>query len=191
MTIKLVVGLGNPGLRYSGTRHNIGFVIVDKVVERLRGTSWRAQGEALLSECVHQGERLWCMQPQTFMNLSGKAVAEWANFYKILPSELLVIHDEIDIPLGDIRIKIGGGDGGHNGIKSIASSVSSIEFMRLRAGVGRPPPGIPYETAAWVLGRFGDDEKKVVEELVLRASEAAVALLTEPLTKVQGRFHKK
>ncbi len=127
------------------------------------------------------------MMPQTFMNLSGKAVAPYATFFKIPAERVIVVHDEIDIPLGTLRIKKGGGDGGHNGIKSIAASSCGKEFLRVRVGVGRPEhPG--YEIAAWVLGRFAPEHKTAIESLVDRSAEASVALVSMSLSQVQNKY---
>ncbi len=168
--MKLVVGLGNPGSQYVRTRHNIGFRAVERIAERAGASFNRRQFEAEAAELQLAGERVLLLKPQTFMNLSGRSVGPAASFFKIPPADVLVIHDEVDLPPGAARFKRGGGSAGHNGLKSVTAAIGA-DFVRLRLGVGKAPHG--GDTAAWVLGAFSRDEEPGVE-LQLDLAEAAV-----------------
>src|SRR6478609_2606086 len=137
MTPWLVVGLGNPGSEYSGNRHNIGFMVVDELARGLRAGSFRTKFGAELSESSLGDTRLVLLKPQQYMNLSGQAVQQSSAFYKIAPAQTLVVHDEIDLPYETLRLKVGGGHGGHNGLRSIHEHIGA-DYLRLRAGVGKP-----------------------------------------------------
>ena len=201
--IKVIAGLGNPGKEYVGTRHNIGFDVVDALAEEGRG-SWRADRSApqgaLVAEAQFGGSKVWLIKPQSFMNRSGEPLASFMSYYKLNVGQLVVVHDEIDIPLGALRIKIGGGDGGHNGIKSIATCLGSKDFIRVRVGVGRPGGALSPEPVAgspvsgfsvsdWVLQRFPKADLDKVRGEITRSAKATLALLTEPLKNVQSKFH--
>ncbi|MFM1846775.1 MAG: hypothetical protein RL417_249 [Pseudomonadota bacterium] len=186
--VQFVVGLGNPGSAYDGTRHNIGFALLDNLQ---RGV-WREKGKALLGEAMVAGKAVILIKPQTFMNLSGEAVAPLAQFHKVGAPGIVVAHDDIDLPLGAVRLKQGGGDGGHNGLKSVTQHVGA-DYVRLRLGVGRPLPGVtegPREVADWVLARFDRGERAVVDEQLKRAAEALELLAKEGLKAAQNRFNR-
>lgn len=186
--VRLVVGLGNPGATYDGTRHNIGFALLD----RLQRGGWREKGKGLLGEAMVAGLPTILLKPQTYMNLSGEAVAPIVQFHKVRPGAIVVVHDDIDLPLGTVRIKQGGGDGGHNGLKSVTQHVGA-DYVRLRLGVGRPLGGTtegPREVADWVLARFIGVELQVVEEQLRRAEEALEVLGKEGLKIAQNRFNR-
>jgi len=186
--VQLVVGLGNPGGTYDGTRHNIGFALLDSI----QRSGWREKGKALLGEAMVAGKTAILMKPQTFMNLSGEAVQPVAQFHKIAPEAIVVAHDDIDLPLGTVRLKRGGGDGGHNGLKSVTQHIGA-EYIRLRLGVGRPVAGTqegPREVADWVLARFDRAELAVVKEQLSRAAEALEVLGKEGLKIAQNRFNR-
>jgi PTH1 family peptidyl-tRNA hydrolase len=141
MAVKLIVGLGNPGPRYQWTRHNAGFMVLDRL-SHLAGIPVAKKGfSGLIGEGFWQGHRLILLKPQTFMNLSGRSLAEIARFHKILSEEIIVVHDDLDIPFGRVRLKKGGGHGGHNGLRSILSVFGTGDFIRLRIGIGRPVRG--------------------------------------------------
>lgn len=186
--VRLVVGLGNPGAAYDGTRHNIGFALLDK----LQRGGWREKGRALLGEGVVAGEATILLKPRTYMNLSGEAVVPVAQFHKVDPGSIVVVHDDIDLPLGTVRVKQGGGDGGHNGLKSVTQHIGP-EYVRLRLGVGRPVAGVaegPQEVADWVLARFSGPELVVVDEQLRRAEEALEVLGKDGLKSAQNRFNR-
>lgn len=186
--VRLVVGLGNPGPAYDGTRHNIGFALLDK----LQRGGWREKGRALLGEGVVAGETTLLLKPQTYMNLSGEAVVPVVQFHKVDPGAIVVVHDDIDLPLGTVRVKQGGGDGGHNGLKSVTQHIGP-EYVRLRLGVGRPVEGVaegPQEVADWVLARFSGPELVVVDEQLRRAAEALEVLGKDGLKSAQNRFNR-
>lgn len=174
----LVAGLGNPGSRYAETRHNIGFIVVERVVARAGGTPWRPRFSGLISELTLAGERALVLEPQTFMNRSGEAVRAAAAFYKIQPREVLVVHDELDLPFGTVRLKLGGGEAGHNGLRSVTEQLGTRDYVRLRVGIGKPPPGFRGDGADFVLQAFAPAERASVDDLVERAS-SAVALFAE------------
>lgn len=185
---RLIVGLGNPGSRYDGTRHNIGFALVD----RLARGGWREKGNALTAEGRVGSSSVLLLKPLTYMNLSGAAVTPLVQFHKLTPGEIVVVHDDIDLPLGTVRLKQGGGDGGHNGLKSVTQHVGP-DYVRLRLGVGRPDPTVaegPREVADWVLARFDAAETVVVAEQLRRAEEALEVLGAEGLKGAQNRVNR-
>lgn len=156
--MKLIVGLGNPGPQYALTRHNLGFMVVDSVHAAHEFGPWQAKYEGLVSAGTLHGEKVLLLKPQTYMNLSGKSLQGVMTFYKIKPAEMWVVHDELDLPFGEHRSKLGGGDAGHNGLKSITAVVGA-EYHRLRCGIGRPERKEMVE--GYVLERFGADEARL------------------------------
>ena len=170
--IKLLVGLGNPGPEYEHTRHNAGFWWVDAAARRL-GVRLSAERAffGLAGRAGHAEGPVWLLEPQTYMNLSGKAVAALARFYKIAPQEVLVVHDELDLPAGQLRLKLGGGHAGHNGLRDIHAQLGSPDYWRLRLGIGHP--GVKAEVANYVLRKPPADEREAIELAV----ENSVALL--------------
>lgn len=194
--MQLIAGLGNPGSQYEKTRHNLGFVLVDafveKLAERRRVSAWKDRDGALICEVGEGPQRLLLVKPQTFMNRSGEPLAAIANFFKIEPAAIVVAHDEVDIPLGTLRLKQGGGDGGHNGIKSVLQCLGNADFVRIRLGVGRPPAVAGSDdrsTADWVLGRFSAEERSVAHEVVNRGVLALECLIGEGLKTAQNKFN--
>lgn len=173
--MKLIIGLGNPGQEYATTRHNIGFMAVDRLVENQRAQykTWGQQKNCELADVTLDGERLLILKPLTYMNLSGQAAVAVAHFYKILPENICVVHDELDLPQGTVRLKVGGGPGGHNGLRSLIASLSSPDFARVRLGIGKP--GDKNETSDFVLGPFRKQDLPVVEDMIERALEAIAA----------------
>lgn len=184
----LVVGLGNPGSEYADTRHNIGFDVVAELVRRA-GASLRMNKRARALACESRlvGTRVVLAEPQTFMNLSGSAVASLCGFYRIPAERVVAIHDELDLPLGGLRVKRGGGAGGHNGIKSMASSLGTPEFLRVRVGIGRPPGTM--DPAVYVLRRFAAAERPEAELAVVTAADATESLLANGLARTQNTFN--
>jgi PTH1 family peptidyl-tRNA hydrolase len=172
--MRLVVGLGNPGSRYARNRHNVGFMAVDAIARRHGSPGFRSRFKGELAEGPIGGERVLLLKPQTFMNLSGESVGEAARFFKILPSEIVVIHDEIDLRPGKLRVKIGGGSAGHNGLRSI-DGVLGPEYWRVRIGVGHP--GIKELVQPYVLQNFSGEELTGWVEPLLGAVAETVPLL--------------
>lgn len=178
----LVVGLGNPGAKYAGTRHNIGFDAVDALAAAAGTTVDRSQCKAAVGRALLGGARVILAKPQTFMNLSGDSVAALAAFYKVPPSRCVVIYDDMDTPLGTVRLRSKGGAGGHNGIKSILGRMgASADFVRVRVGVGRPPPHITV--VDWVLTRFDAGERDAAAQGVDAAVDAARSVVELGLQK--------
>jgi len=188
MTTKLIAGLGNPGSKYQGTRHNAGFMVLDRLAEIVRVSVDRTKFSGLSGEANWLGVRLALLKPQTFMNLSGRAVAEAARFYKILPEDIIVTHDDLDLPFGQIRFKEGGGHGGHNGLRSIIDELGSADFLRLRVGIGRPDKG---SAEKYVLTPFTAEESGFFRHVADGACEALEMLLREGLPKAMSIFHAR
>ncbi len=180
----LLVGLGNPGSEYALTRHNIGFMAADEISRRYNFDSFKEKFKGLLSSGTIAGEKVLLLKPQTYMNLSGESVLAVCTFYKIKPSDIIVFHDDMDLPVGKIRVKTGGGSGGHNGLKSIDSHIGS-NYMRVRIGVSKPQTR--EEVINWVLSRFPVSEQAVLNTLM----EKIAIELPLLLTKDDGRFMNK
>jgi PTH1 family peptidyl-tRNA hydrolase len=186
--LKLVVGLGNPGPEYRGTRHNVGFMVADALVDRWRvRDEWREKFEALQIKTVVGGEPVLIAKPLTFMNLSGQAVAGLAGFYKIEPADVFVVTDDAALPLGRLRARREGGSGGHNGLKSIIQCLGTQAFPRMRVGVGRGDNG--RDLSDHVLGRFDAAERDTVTAAVLRAADATEMFLSDGIERVMNAFN--
>jgi peptidyl-tRNA hydrolase, PTH1 family len=170
----LVLGLGNPGRRYDRTRHNVGFRVVDRLAERQGTRVERAQHGALVESLRIGDEPVVVAKPQSFMNLSGQPAASLRGVYKLTNAEVIVVHDDVDLPLGDVRVKKGGGHGGHNGLRDLNAKIGP-DYARVRLGVGRPPEG--WDTADWVLSAFSAAEETSVEECIDRAADAVVLVV--------------
>jgi PTH1 family peptidyl-tRNA hydrolase len=168
--VKIIVGLGNPGREYAATRHNLGFMVVDEIARRLRAAGARSRFRAELSEAFDGEEKIVLVKPQTYMNLSGNSVAEALRWYKTPLVDLLVVADDIDLPFTAMRLRAKGGSGGHNGLKSIISSLGSDEFARLRLGIGRGRG----EATGQVLGRFNPEEERMLPEVVADAADCVL-----------------
>jgi PTH1 family peptidyl-tRNA hydrolase len=185
--LKVIAGLGNPGSEYAGTRHNIGFMAVDALAAKLLGAgSYKSSFGAFICRADFEGENLLLMKPQNFMNRSGEAVGEAIRYYKLAPSDLLVIHDDMDLPLGRIRIRSTGGDGGHNGVASVISHVGP-DFTRIKIGIGRPDPRM--NPSDYVLSRFIQEEREKAEEAVAKAVEAVLAVLKKGVPAAMNLFN--
>ena len=184
----LVVGLGNPGGKYENTRHNVGFLVADELGERGRFPIQRLKFKALTNTAEIGGQGVLVMKPVTYMNLSGEAVGEAARFYKLPPGHVLVISDDVDLPLGKLRLRMGGSAGGHNGLKSIIQHLGSDQFPRLKVGVGgKPHPD--YDMADWVLGKLQGEDKKVMDQAVKRAADAVECFLRDGPQKAMNQFN--
>ena len=186
----LVVFLGNPGLRYEGTRHNAGFMTADALARKKNIRINRSRFRALTATCTMGGETVMLMKPQTYMNLSGEAVGQAARFYKIPADHVLVVSDDISLPIGGIRIRTKGSAGGHNGLKNIISVLGTEEFPRIRLGVGAPPhPN--YEMMDWVLSAFKDQDAVDMADSVSRAADAVECFITEGAEKSMNLYSRK
>jgi PTH1 family peptidyl-tRNA hydrolase len=174
----LVVGLGNPGKKYAATRHNLGFEVVDRLVERASAPAYREKFSGAFTDLEIAGVRVGALKPGTYMNDSGRSVVAAAGFYKIAPEDVLIVHDELDLPFGDVRLKKGGGEAGHNGVKSVSQHLGTKDYVRLRLGVGKPPPGFHGSGADFVLEGFAPAERAQVGDIVNRGADA-VALFVE------------
>ncbi|MEM6533424.1 MAG: aminoacyl-tRNA hydrolase [Myxococcota bacterium] len=184
----IVCGLGNPGARYERTRHNVGFEVVDELARRFHFPPFKREKKSELSRGVMGDAEVFLHKPTTYMNLSGEALGPVARYYKIAPDRVIVIHDELDFDPGVLRLKRGGGAGGHNGLKSIIQHFDP-GFLRLRMGVGKPPPGRPG--ADWVLSRFMPDERVLIDEAVVDTCEAVVAILEDGADKAMNTINRK
>ena len=185
---KLLVGLGNPGAEYEDTRHNAGFWWIDAVSRELK-THLQPERSyfGLAARAVWQGQPVWLLEPTTFMNRSGQSVAALARFFKIQPSEILVAHDELDLPPGEIKLKQGGGHAGHNGLRDIHAQLGSADYWRLRIGIGHP--GEKNEVAHWVLKKPAPDQREALETALQRSLLALPDLLNGDITKATSRIH--
>ncbi|HYJ50061.1 MAG TPA: aminoacyl-tRNA hydrolase [Microbacterium sp.] len=185
----LIVGLGNPGPRYELTRHNVGQLVLDELAER-RGETFRAhKANARVSETWLRpgGPKLVLAKPNTFMNTSGGVIAGLARFYSVDPQRVVIVHDELDIPFDAIKLKAGGGHGGHNGVRDVAKALDSTEFARVRVGIGRPTGR--QDPADWVLDPFGATERKNLPILLADAADAVEQLIDEGLLAAQQKHH--
>src|SRR5436190_6752949 len=182
----LIVGLGNPGRKYARHRHNAGWMVLDELARR-HSASWKGKFSGQLAELRLDGHRVALLKPETYMNESGRSVAEAARFYKLEPDAILVVHDEGDLDLGRLQARKGGGLAGHNGLRSIAQQLKTPEFMRLRIGVGRPGRGDRRPLADYVLSDFTADDDP--ETLIGRAADAVETLDTAGLDKAQAQFN--
>lgn len=186
----IIAGLGNPGAKYGNTRHNIGFMVIDAIAEKNRISVTEKKHRALIGKGMIGGEKVLLVKPQTFMNLSGESIREIIDYYKIEEkTELIVISDDISLEPGALRIRKKGSAGGHNGLKNIILHLGHDEFQRIRLGVGGKPSG--YDLADYVLGHFGEDDRKLIAQSVEQAAEAAEVMITEGPDKAMNQFNKK
>lgn len=190
-TIKLVVGLGNPGTEYADTRHNAGFWLLDELAWQWKAAFKEEKkffGDTARAKLPAGGE-VWLLKPNTYMNRSGQAVQALAQFYKIAPQEILVVHDELDIAPGRIKFKLGGGNGGHNGLKDIQAKLGSTDFYRLRLGIGHP--GERNEVVNYVLKKPRAEERDLIDQAVRKSADAMPRLLAGEFAEVQNVLHSK
>lgn len=181
----LVVGLGNPGSEYENTRHNAGFIAADAIIRRYNFSKETKKFDALVSQGIIESEKTIILKPQTYMNLSGNAVLKASSFYKINPNNIIVIHDDLDLEVGKIKIKLGGGTGGHNGLKSIDSHIGK-EYIRIRIGIGKPKENI--ETANHVLNKFSKAEMTILEEIIDLISQNINILIKEDIASFSNKI---
>jgi len=188
----LIAGLGNPGPRYQATRHNLGFRVIDELARQcgVSGSAFRERFHGELASARLGSEDLLLLRPQTFMNDSGRSVQAACTFYKLKPSELIVVHDELDLHFNDVRLKKGGGDGGNRGVRSVTAALGP-DYVRIRLGIGRPPPDFRGDPADFVLQAFASAELATVEQMVTRAAEAVSLLTALGLEKAMNRINQR
>jgi PTH1 family peptidyl-tRNA hydrolase len=186
--MRLVVGLGNPGNEYDGTRHNIGFEVAEELARRGGIRMGEKKFKAVLGKGTLAGESVVIMEPQTYMNLSGESVGPAAGFFKVAPEEIVVIHDDLDIECGRMKLKQGGGHGGHNGLRSLVRHLPSAEFVRVRVGIGRPPPR--WDAADYVLSRFTGGERPAMDDAVTEAADAVEAIFRDGIRRAMNEFNR-
>lgn len=185
--MKLVVGLGNPGEKYTSTRHNVGFMVVDFLAERYQISVDKIKFRSLTGKGIVAGEQAMITKPQTFMNLSGEAVRPLFSYIDIEKEDVIVIHDDLDLEFGRIKIKSGGGHGGHNGIRSIISHLGNKDFIRVRVGIGKPPPR--WNVSNYVLSPFSADESKELHHILERSADAVEAIIRDGALLAMNRFN--
>lgn len=186
-TTYLLIGLGNPGREYRDTRHNIGFMLIDRLIVRLNARGMKMQSKAIVTTATYEDRKLILAKPQTYMNLSGQSAQGLLNFYKIPVENMLIAHDDLDIPYGAIRIRPKGGPGGQGGMASTISQLGTKDFPRLRLGIGRPPGRM--DPAAYVLQDFSREEMKVLSEIVDRAADAALEFVKNGLNAAMNKYN--
>jgi PTH1 family peptidyl-tRNA hydrolase len=182
----LVAGLGNPGKEYEATRHNVGFMVADELARRWSAGPWRDKYGAKLVQTSFGPHQVVLVEPQEYMNVSGEAIQRVAAFFKINPKDLLVLHDELDLPFGAVRVKVGGGHGGHNGLRSIQEHLGPA-FMRVRCGVGKPDS--KERVVGHVLGGFSKEEQKSLSQFIVQAADAAQLTLEQGPTIAMNRYN--
>lgn len=190
LPLEAIVGLGNPGPRYEDTRHNAGFWFADALARRCRAefrNDTRSQGE--LARLDLAGRQLWLLKPLTWMNDSGRAVASLANYYRLEPSQLLIVYDELDLPPGTVRLKVGGGHGGHNGLRDITSALNSPDFLRLRIGIGHP--GVRDLVTPWVLSRATPEDREAILAAIDCALDVMELIAAGELGEATKRLHTR
>ncbi len=185
--IKLVVGVGNPGSEYEFTRHNIAWIIFDQHPD-VNSSTWKSKWKSEYTDVRLDGEKRYFQKPMTFMNLSGEAVRPLCDLYKILPEEVMVIHDDLDLDFGVVKFKFGGGLAGHNGLKSISKHLGTHDYYRMRVGIGKPTRG---SVSSWVLSSFKNDEIKDLEKLMIGSVQALDDAMKLDFKKLQNKYNKK
>ena len=186
----IIAGLGNPGAKYANTRHNAGFEAVERLADRYRISVSTRKFQALCGTGAIEGQKVLLLKPQTYMNLSGESIRAACEFYRADPEEaLIVLHDDVSLPPGQLRVRGRGSAGGHNGLKSIIGCLGTQNFLRVKIGVGEKPEG--WDLADHVLGHFPAEDRAVMQEAFGRAAEAAAMLLTEPLERVMNEFNTR
>lgn len=185
--IALIVGLGNPGPGYAGNRHNAGFMVVHELARRVNGRFTAHKGGADVLEARLAGRRVILAKPRSFMNISGPAVAATARYFKIPPTDVVVVHDDLDLDYGVLRLKRGGGEGGHNGLRSISACLGTKDYLRVRFGIGRPPGRM--DPADYVLRDFSPVQRQELDLLVDRCADAVEQLLAQGLAATQNQLH--
>jgi PTH1 family peptidyl-tRNA hydrolase len=187
LSTHLVIGLGNPGRKYEKTRHNAGFLVVDRLASESSEALEKKQLGALVASVRLGNNPTILAKPQSFMNLSGQPTTSLRGYYKVEDDDIVVVHDDVDIPFGEVRVKSGGGHGGHNGLRDINQKLGTNCYARVRVGVGRPPEG--HDTANYVLGRFSSEESSSLDELIGRAADATRAVVDGGVASAMNTFN--
>lgn len=187
-TSYMLIGLGNPGREYRDSRHNVGFMLIDWIAVRLNARGMKVQSKAIVINAMHADRRLVLAKPQTYMNLSGQSVQGLIHFYKLPLANVLIAHDDLDIPFGAIRLRPGGGPGGQRGMASTIEQLGTRDFARLRMGIGRPPGRM--DASAYVLQDFSRDELKILPEILDRAADAAFEFVVNGLDKAMNKYNR-
>jgi peptidyl-tRNA hydrolase, PTH1 family len=183
----LLVGLGNPGREYRDNRHNFGFMLIDRLIVRLNARGMKLQSQAIVTDAVYNEHKLIFAKPQTYMNLSGQSAQGLIHFYKLELSNVIIAHDDLDLPFGTIRLRPGGGPGGQKGVASTIEHMGTQDIPRLRLGIGRPPGRM--DAAAYVLQDFSKDEMKEISSILDRAADAALTFVTDGLDKAMNKYN--
>ncbi len=183
--MKVIVGLGNPGPRYKDTRHNVGFQTLEELARRHPVQRQESRFDAIIAHLQVKQEKVFLLKPLTYMNLSGKAVRALIAYYKIDLKDIIVIYDDMDLPVGNVRVRSAGGTGGHRGMSSLVESLGTREFARIRIGIGRPP----HEAIDWVLGRFSPEERPLINNAVARAADAVEAWMVHGIEKAMNEYN--
>lgn len=183
----MIVGLGNPGREYETTKHNVGFMVVDEIAKQVEHTPWREDKKALVSSYYEGEEKVLLVKPQTFMNLSGESVAPLMRYYKLDPTDVFVVYDDMDIPVGTLRLRKNGSAGGHNGIKSLIQHMGTEEFPRFRLGIGRPLPG--WTVVNHVLAPFTEENQEKIQKGVLSMAKAVRGTVKLGMDKGMNRYN--
>lgn len=185
--MKLIVGLGNPGQQYDKTRHNVGFAVIDQLEKQLNTQLSIQKHKGILGKGTVNGEAFILLKPLTYMNLSGESVSEVCHYYNIEPSDIVVLYDDLDLPVGKIRLRQKGSAGGHNGIKSMIQHLGTPDFNRIRIGIDRPQPGMAVPN--YVLGHFRKEEQEIMNEVIKTAANACEQWLEKPFLQVMNEFN--
>jgi peptidyl-tRNA hydrolase, PTH1 family len=190
--VQLVVGLGNPGREYEKSRHNVGFLVADALREAAGWPDYKQKFSGVLTRgALSSGAPVALLKPQTYMNLSGDSVQPAAAFLKVAPADIIVVHDELDLPWNDIRLKVGGGHAGNNGVRSILQRLGTPEFIRVRVGIGKPPPGFRGGGADWVLSGFDPVERAELPDIVARAVDAVRRVVDDGIAAAMNAVNTK
>ncbi|MDA8235809.1 MAG: aminoacyl-tRNA hydrolase [Clostridia bacterium] len=187
--MKLIVGLGNPGSRYEATRHNVGFLVIDRLARELGVTVNKNQNQAMVGQGRFGPDKVLLVKPQTYMNKSGEAVGSLAGYYKVEPEDVIVIYDDLDLEPGRLRIRAKGSAGGHNGIKSIISHLGTEEFPRIKVGIGRPVPGM--NSADYVLGFINKEDWPVLDQALNSAMDAVKEIIQHGIIQAMNLYNRK
>ncbi len=187
--MKLIVGLGNPGRQYEETRHNVGFKVIDELSDKLRISLDKAKFNGVFGQGVVNGEKVLLLKPLTYMNLSGESIRPLMDYYDILVEDILIVYDELDLPVGKIRLREKGSAGGHNGMKSTIHHLGTQEFKRIRIGINRPTNGM--KISDYVLGRFHAEEAQDIKDAIQKSAEAAEKWISTPFLQIMNEFNAK